>query len=455
MEQGHSTGRSRRTGWTARVAVGTAAGVAAMLALTACSGGGGGSAGDPAVPTPGGSSTSSAPSGGASSTSSAPQAVAEAAVISSSPTPDSTGVSPSTPVVVKIANGKLTSVVMTNPSGKKVTGAIAADGASWQNTEDLGYGKTYSIVAKGTNADGKPTTKTEKVTTLTPNNMTAVYMDRTGDYALDNGATYGVAILPELRFDEQIVSKADKLAAEKAVTVTTSPHVAGAWAWNDDYRMYYRPASYWPSGTKVTIDAKIYGVKLGNGLYGQSDKKVSFTVGRKQVTIATDSAPKSVNKVRVYNAAGKVIKTMNTSMGQHGGVTVNGNYINFYTLDGTYTVLEHDNPAYMSSDSYGLPSSNPQGYAREPIYYSTKISVDGIYLHELTTTEWAQNSGQDVSHGCLNLSTANASWFYNHSIVGDPVEVKGAKGAPKIQVWQGGGWSVPWSAWTSGDISKY
>ncbi|MBN9620042.1 MAG: L,D-transpeptidase family protein, partial [Actinobacteria bacterium] len=248
---------------------------------------------------------------------------------------------------------------------------------------------------------------------------------------------------------------ADKEAAAKAVTVVTTPHIDGAWAWQDNQRMLWRPQNYWPSGTKVTINAKIYGVKLGDGLYGQADKSLSFTIGRKQLTIATDSAPAAVNKVRVYNAAGQVIRTMNTSMGEHGGVTVNGKYINFYTLDGTYTVLEHDNPAYMSSDSYGLPASSPQGYASEPIYWSTKISVDGIYLHELNTTIWAQNSGQDVSHGCLNLPTDNAQWFFQNSLIGDPVVVKGNPNAPKIQVWQGGGWSVPWSAWLTGDVSNY
>lgn len=438
----------RRGGRTVRVAA-VATGAIGLLTLTACSGGSSNHSTSPAAQNSSVSSSSdNRPSPTPSSTPAAPPAVITTAAAASQ-------VSPSEPVTVQIANGKLTDVTMTNPEGKKVTGQLGAGGTSWHNTEDLGYSKTYKIVARGVNADGVAVTKTSEVTTVTPGNQTAVYLDRTGDYALTAGATYGVAILPEMYFDEQIVTKADKDAAAKAVTVVTTPHVDGAWAWADNNRMLWRPHSYWPSGTKVTINANIYGVKLGDGLYGQADQSVSFSIGRKQVTIATDSAPVAVNKVRVYNAAGQVIRTMNTSMGQHGGVTVNGNYINFYTLDGTYTVLEHDNPAYMSSDSYGLPSSNPQGYAREPIYWSTKISVDGIYLHELNTTIWAQNSGQDVSHGCLNLPTDNAQWFFQNSLIGDPVVVQGNPNAPKIKVWQGGGWSVPWSAWLTGDISNY
>jgi len=424
-------------------------GLAALLALAGCtSGNSTEKAGKSAGGSPVGDTSTTASAAPSTSASASPAIITTSAVSSRT-------INPTTPVTISVDHGTLTSVVMRNPEGKRVTGAISADGTTWHNTEVLGYSKTYTIVATGKNADGVPVTKRSTVRTLTPGNMTAVYLDRTGDYALTDGATYGVAIVPEMYFDEQIVSKADKLAAEKAVTVETSPHVAGAWAWQDNQRMLWRPEHYWPSGTKVTIKAKIYGVRLGDGLYGQADKSIRFTIGRKQVTIADDNAPRAVNKVRVYNAAGHVIRTMNTSMGEHSGVTVNGNYINFYTLDGTYTVLEHDNPAYMSSDSYGLPSSSPGGYAREPIYWSTKISVDGIYLHELTSTIWAQDHGEDVSHGCLNLNTANAQWFYHHSLIGDPVVVHGAKGAPKIKVWQGGAWSVPWSAWKTGDITNY
>jgi lipoprotein-anchoring transpeptidase ErfK/SrfK len=449
MQVDRPQGRGRSTGVRVLAAFG---GVAVLVSLAACTSAKSDKQADQA---PAGD-RSTRPASTASSAPSTPASTAPAtpAIITTSAITAKT-VNPTTPVTISIAHGTLTSVTMLNPAGKKVAGAMAADGSSWHNTADLGYSKTYSITAVGKNADGIAVTKKSKVTTLTPGNMTDVSLDRTGDYALTDGATYGVAILPEMKFDEEIVGKAAKLAAEKAITVTTSPHVDGAWAWQDNSRMLYRPQSYWPAGTKVTIAANVYGVKLGDGLYGQADKHTSFTVGRRQVTVADDNAPHGVDKVRVYNGAGKVIKTMNTSMGEHSGETVNGNYINFYTLDGTYTVLDHEQPAKMCSASYGLPADAPGGYACEDIYNATKISVDGIYLHELTTTIWAQNSGVDVSHGCLNLNTANSLWYFDHSIVGDPVTVNGAKGAPKLEVWQGGGWSVPWSVWTKGDLTDY
>jgi lipoprotein-anchoring transpeptidase ErfK/SrfK len=114
-------------------------------------------------------------------------------------------------------------------------------------------------------------------------------------------------------------------------------------------------------------------------------------------------------------------------------------------MPGTYTVLGHENPATMSSDSYGLPANSPLGYAPEKVPFATKISTDGIYLHELDTTVWAQGNS-NVSHGCLNLNYTNAKWYFDNSRVGDVVKVINS-GGPHIQFWQGGQWDVPWSQW--------
>jgi lipoprotein-anchoring transpeptidase ErfK/SrfK len=430
--------RGRRGTIGKRHAAAVLAGTAALLALAACTSSGGGAAtGDDS------SSVTKTASGSDDAPSKAP---APAAVVTFS-TKRGEVISPAKPVTVRVDQGTLASVTMTNSAGREVSGEISADKLYWHNTEDLGYGRTYHITAVAKNKDGVPVTRSGRITTLTPNNMTLPYIDDLYGAAIQNGGKYGVAMVVNVAFDEQIP---DKAAAERALQVTTIPHVDGAWNWVDASHAHWRPEHYFAPGTKVIINAKVYGVRVGPGLYGQSDVKRSFTIGRKQLTIANDTAPHSVNKVRVYDGAGSVIRTMNTSMGTHGGERVGGNYINFYTLDGTYTVLGHENPARMCSDSYGLPANAPGGYGCENIPYGTKISTDGIYLHELDATVWAQDSGQDVSHGCLNLNQANAQWFFNHSLVGDPVVIHGAKGAPKIQLWQGGDWSVPWSSWLKG-----
>lgn len=124
---------------------------------------------------------------------------------------------------------------------------------------------------------------------------------------------------------------------------------------------------------------------------------------------------------------GKTVRTMPTSMGMGGTELVNGQTISFWTQPGIYTVLDQANPVIMDSSTYGLPVNSRLGY-KEKINYATRISTDGIYLHELEDTVWAQGN-TNVSHGCLNLSRANAQWFYDFSLPGDVVEIRNTGGA--------------------------
>jgi lipoprotein-anchoring transpeptidase ErfK/SrfK len=424
--------RSRAAG---RIAVGVAAVAVAALTLTACTSGSNavkdspvaqqGTHDDaPGLPTltPSTSSSSAAPAAQIKT----PAKVSDA--------------NPVTPLAVTVTDGTLLSVSLLAPDGKQVTGALSSDATSWASTEVLGYGKTYQLKAVAHNADGKTTSKSVTVTTLTPSNMTMPYLNDTGGQSLQNGATYGIGIVPVVHFDEQVT---DRKAAEKALIVTTSPHVDGVWYWADAQNVHWRPRNYLAPGTKVTVTAKVYGVQVGPGLYGQADQSVSFRIGDKHVSIADDKT----HLVKVY-FNGKLVRTMPTSMGQGGYVTGNnGQQIPLWTMPGTYTVIGHANPVLMDSSTYGLPVTSPKGY-KEYIYQATRISTDGIYLHQLDSTVWAQGH-QDLSHGCLNLNYDNAHWFYTTSRVGDVVQVVNT-GGPKVQLWQNGDWSVPWSEWVAG-----
>jgi lipoprotein-anchoring transpeptidase ErfK/SrfK len=105
----------------------------------------------------------------------------------------------------------------------------------------------------------------------------------------------------------------------------------------------------------------------------------------------------------------------------------------------------------MDSSTFGLPKNSRLGY-REIINYATRISSDGIYMHELDSTVWAQGN-TDTSHGCLNLNADNAEWFYDFSVPGDVVEVRNT-GGPPLQLGQNGDWTIPWSQWTEGSALK-
>jgi lipoprotein-anchoring transpeptidase ErfK/SrfK len=259
----------------------------------------------------------------------------------------------------------------------------------------------------------------------------------------DSDATVSLHAYPlwnwAVHFDEPV----NERKAEQTLQVATTPSVTGGWYWQDSQNVYWRPKHFYAPGTKVAVSAKVYGKDVGHGLYGQSDQSVSFKIGQKRVAIANAKT----HHVKVY-FSDKLVRNMPTSMGQGGVVQGENGPIYLWTMPGTYTVINHENPAIMSSDSYGLPSTSAYGYPPEKVYWSTKISTDGIYLHELDATVWAQGYS-NRSHGCLNLNYENAKWYYNTSLVGDIVKVVHS-GGPKLQLWEGGDWTLSWAQWQKG-----
>ena len=370
----------------------------------------------------------------------APPAPVPAAEIALFPADSSSAVNPGLPATVTVGDGTLGTVTLTSSDGSTVPGQMSTDGTTWTATGQLGYKRSYTLTAVATNSAGKQTTETAKFTTASPSNLTMPYLNTRGGAALTNGATYGVGFVIRVHFDEHIK---DKAAAEQALVVTTNPYVEGGWFWIDDQDALYRPAEYYPSGTQVTIDANLYGVEVGPGLYGQASKSASFTIGRKNISIADDTT----HMVQVY-WDDVLQRTMPTSMGKGGTTTgVDGQVISFWTPAGTYTVLDQNNPVLMDSSTYGLPVNAPGGY-KEYIAWATRITTDGIYLHELDSTVPEQGH-RDTSHGCLNLNKANATWYYQNAQIGDVVQILHTGGPPGAQ-WQNADWSLSWAQWQAG-----
>ncbi|EHB55260.1 ErfK/YbiS/YcfS/YnhG family protein [Mycolicibacterium rhodesiae JS60] len=355
------------------------------------------------------------------------------------PGPDAHDVDPLAAVSVSATNGTLLGVEMVNEHGTVVDGVMTPENAAWKPAVPLGYGRTYTVTATGRGTDAVNRAMTSTFTTLVPGNQAAVRLTTTGNRDLVEGGSYGVGTVVVARFDEVIT---DRAAAQRALRVTTNPPTIGAWNWVDDQTAHWRPQHYYSPGTEVTVAATLYGVRLGEALYGQADSGVSFRIGDARVSIADDLT----KQVTVYEN-GKLVRTMPTSMGMGGSETVNGRTISFWTQPGVYTVMDKANPVIMDSSTYGLPINSRLGY-RETIYFATRISTDGIYLHQLEDTVWAQGN-TNVSHGCLNLNAENARWFYDFSQPGDIVEIRNTGGAP-LELWQNGDWSVPWPQWLRG-----
>ena len=364
---------------------------------------------------------------------------AEPASLKIEPAPGAHDVDPVAPVSVSAQTGTLTDVAMVNDAGKRIDGALTPDAKFWHPVVPLGYGRTYTITITSRGPGGKIATQPVSFSTLTPPNQTKVTFQTSSEAPLADGATYGVGTVIVAHFDEPI---ADKAEAERRLVVTGSPPVSGSWNWVDDQNAHWRPEHYYAPGTAVSVDAKIYGIQLAQGVFGQQDEHVKFTIGESHVSVADDHT----HQVSVYRN-GTLVRTMPTSMGMGGTEQVGGRTLSFWTPPGVYTVLDKGNPVVMDSSTFGLPKNSRLGY-RETINYATRISTDGIYLHQLDATVWAQGN-TDTSHGCLNLNSDNASWFYDFSVPGDVVEVRNT-GGPPLKLSQNGDWTVPWAEWRKG-----
>lgn len=355
------------------------------------------------------------------------------------PATGSADVDPLGTIEVNAADGVLTDVTVTNEDGKQVEGTLNPDRTAWKPKVPLGYGHTYTMTARGVTITGPSGPMTSTFSTLTPSNQVKAYLTTTAGQFLEEGGTYGVGTVIVAHFDEAV---ADRAEAEKRLSVTTEPHVDGSWYWLDDQNAHWRPEKYWTPGTKVSVAANIFGAQLAPGLYGQEDTKTNFVIGDSHVSIADDNT----HEVQVFEN-GKLVRTMPTSMGRGGSEQIGNKTIYFNTPAGIYTVMGKGNPVIMDSSSYGLPVNSRLGY-KEEIGWATQISGDGIYLHQLDSTVWAQGN-TDTSHGCLNLNLENARWFYNFSMPGDVVEVRNTSGPP-LPSWNNGDWIVPWDEWKAG-----
>ncbi|CRY78265.1 Lipoprotein-anchoring transpeptidase ErfK/SrfK [Nocardia farcinica] len=334
------------------------------------------------------------------------------------------GVSPAAPMTFQVEDGRFTDVTLVNQQGKAVQGKLAADGRTWETTEVLGYGKTYRLTAEAIGLGGVNST-TLSFTTSSPDNQTKPYL------IPGEGEVVGIGQPVAIQFDENIP---DRRAAQDAIKITTNPPVEGAFYWLNNREVRWRPEHFWAPGTRVDIEVNVYGKDLGNGLYGQENITSHFIVGDAVIFTADDNT-----KQVVVEQNGQVIRTMPTSMGKDSTPTDNGIYI----------VADKHEKIIMDSSTYGVAVNSPDGY-RTPVDFATRISYSGIFFHSAPWSVGAQGNS-NTSHGCLNLSPANAQWVYNFAKRGDITIIKNTVGGTLSGTDGLGDWNIPWSVWKAGN----
>jgi lipoprotein-anchoring transpeptidase ErfK/SrfK len=339
---------------------------------------------------------------------------------------------------MSVTGGLLSTVTVVDDAGHEIAGSVTGapgDGAAgtaatsevWTPAQPLDYGTTYTLTAMAQNGARKVAKASSTFTTVTPR-----VLSTPGVGPLD-GSVVGVALPIRVYFDRAVPE--DKRAeVERHLQVTSSAPTDGSWNWLTADEVHFRPSTYWPANTDVALHENLYGVDLGNGIWGEQDRTVSFHVGDKHVSVADAAA----HTLQVFDGD-QLVQTFAMSAGKSSTPTHNGIHV----------VTEMDRHIVMDSSTFGLAVDAPGGY-RADVEWAVRISNNGEFVH---AAPWSVgDQGYDnVSHGCINLSTSHASWFFQFSQPGDPVEVKNSVG-PTLDASDGDiyDWAIPWDQWKAG-----
>jgi lipoprotein-anchoring transpeptidase ErfK/SrfK len=284
-----------------------------------------------------------------------------------------------------------------------VSGTLSQDGTVWHSNWALDVSTSYTVTATASGDGSGTVTSTSTFRTLTPSRafVTEIFE---GDHQ-----TYGVGMPVILTFSEPITNKA---AVEQSLQLRTSTPVTGAWYWDGNQTLDFRPRNYWPAGTTVSFTGHLNGVQGAPGIYGTHTLTQTFDIGPSVVAIANTAT----HRTHIYYN-GRLRYNWPISSGKPGDATP----------DGSYLTIEKGNPVQMTGPGYSLS-----------VPWSVRFTFSGDYYHDAYWSVGAQGF-ENVSHGCVNLSPADAETYYKLAVPGDPITVVGS---PKAGTWDNG-----WTEW--------
>jgi lipoprotein-anchoring transpeptidase ErfK/SrfK len=339
------------------------------------------------------------------------------------PPADSTGIAPETSISVAALNGRITRLSVAAPDGSEVPGYLDPNGAWWMTKANLLPGTEYRVHARIVPTKGKVRREQWSFTTTAPSAFLGARV------VPGDNEVVGVGQPISLRFTEPVANKAN---VEERLKVTTSVPVEGSWRWMSDREVHWRPRDYWPAHTEVFFDGDLNGVDAGNGVFGNVHRTAHFRIGDSHVSVADSNT----HTLTVYEN-GQVIKQFPMSLGKP----------DFPTMSGKHIVLGKSQKVVMDSRTNGIPLESSEGYLTT-VYWDTQISSTGEYVH---AAPWSvdDQGRRNVSHGCINLSTENATWFFNWSQRGDVVDVLNTPKPPNNDI-AIVDWKLPYEEWESG-----
>lgn len=222
------------------------------------------------------------------------------------------------------------------------------------------------------------------------------------------GAVVGVAHPVVVTFSAPV---ADRRAAERALDIKSAPAMTGKFLWLETDVVQWVPDRFWPGHSAVALSVGGLSTNFATGaavigIASISDK--TFTVSIDGIDAGPPSALPAPHHRPHWGEPG----VFPASMGRP----------EYPTPVGTYTVLAKERDIVMDSSSVGIPIDAPDGYLLD-VEYAVRFTARGLFVH---SAPWAVNSlgYENVSHGCVGISTEDAEWYFNTVNVGDPIIVQ-------------------------------
>ena len=330
------------------------------------------------------------------------------------------------PLTLSVIDGTLKNVTVLDPDGAELSGT-PVDEVSWQSTvQSLLPAATYRVTATVVDKAGEARAMTLAVHT-TPAARVLHAVLSPGD-----GSVVGVGMPVVVTLNHPVKSPADRAALIARLTVVTKPAVQGAWRWMDNSELHYRGPTYWKTGTTITLSSNLRRLQLSDGTWGSGIRRTTFKVGDE--LISTVDGAKHVMAIR---RTGVLLKMAKVSTGRD----------KYPTKGGVHIVLEKNRIKVMDSATVGIPRNSPDGYY-EKVPFSVRISNGGAFVHAASWSVRSQGV-RNVSHGCVNMSPADAEWFFGLAKRGDVVNVINSPVKPVL--WDAGmsDWNIPFAEWAN------
>jgi lipoprotein-anchoring transpeptidase ErfK/SrfK len=276
--------------------------------------------------------------------------------------------------------------------------------------------RSYTVTATAVTSGGVTTTKTSTFRTLTPASTFSTNIFE------GYKQSYGVGMPIILTFSAPVQ---DKAAVERSIELRTSRPVIGSWYWDGNETLDFRPRDYWPANTTVSFTGHFDGVESAPGVYGYHTLTQTFDIGDSVIAVASTKA----HKTQIY-VNGHLKYDWDISSGKPGDDTP----------DGSYLTIEKENPVRMIGPGYDLL-----------VPWSVRFTFSGDYYHDAYWSVGEQGF-ENVSHGCVNLSPANAETYYQLAVPGDPVTIQNS---PRSGEWDNGWteWFLSWPQYLKGSAT--